>query len=100
MLGEPPNVEQFRAQFGWPDAVIGMPFDCPDVGRVLAELDADPQRSARIGHENARNAALQHDWVHRLETVFRTVGINPTPAMIDRRRRLEELAARPLPAPR
>ncbi len=96
MLGEPPNAEQFRSQFGWPDAVIRMPFDCPDVERVLAGLGADPQRLARIGHENARQAALQHDWLHRLECVFGTLGLDRTPAMIERRRRLAELAARPL----
>jgi hypothetical protein len=96
MLGEPPNVEQFRNQFGWPDAVIRVPFDCPDIGRVLGELDADPGRLARIRHENARQAALQHDWIHRLEIVFKTAGLDPTPAMRERRRRLEELAAQPL----
>jgi Glycosyl transferases group 1 len=95
MLGEPPNAEQFRSQFGWPDAVIRMPFDCPDVERVLADLDADPQRLARVRHENARQAALQHDWLHRLEVIFKTVGLVPTPAMSQRRRRLEELASSP-----
>ena len=98
MLGEPPKAEQFRSQFGWPDAVIRMPFDCPGVAQVLAELDADPRRLARIRHENARHAALQHDWSHRLESVFSTVGLTPTPAMSERRRRLSELAAYPLPA--
>jgi hypothetical protein len=97
LLGEPPKAEQFRSQFGWPDAVIRMPFDCADVERVLADLDADRERLARIGHENARQAALQHDWSHRLEAVFRTLGLNPTPAMIERQQRLRELAARPLP---
>jgi len=92
LLGEPPNAEQFRSQFGWPDAVIRMPFDCPDVGRVLAELDADPQRLARVGRENARQAALQHDWLHRLEIVFQTVGLDPTPAMLARRERLNRIA--------
>jgi hypothetical protein len=96
MLGEPPNAEQFRSQFGWPDAVIPMPFDCAGVGSVLAELDADQERLARIRHENARQAALEHDWLHRLETVFKIAGLRPTPAMSERRRRLEELAARPL----
>ena len=94
LLGEPPNTEQFRSQFDWPDAVIRMPFDCPDVGRLLAELDGDPQRLARIGRENARHAALKHDWTHRLENVFATLGLAPTPAMLERRGRLEELAAR------
>jgi Glycosyl transferases group 1 len=96
MLGEPPKAEQFRSQFGWPDAVIRMPFDCPDIERVLADLDADPQRLRRIRHENARQAALQHDWSHRLEVVFSTLGLDPTPAMLERRRRLDELAAHPL----
>jgi hypothetical protein len=96
LLGEPPKAEQFRSQFGWPDAVIRMPFDCPGVERVLAELDADPQRLARIRHENSRNAALQHDWIHRLECVFSTVGLDATPAMSERRRRLDVLAAYPL----
>ena len=97
MLGEPPNAEQFRSQFGWPDAVIRIPFDCPDIERMLAGLDADPPRLARIRHENARQAASQHDWIHRLESVFRTLGLERTPAMSERRQRLEELAARPLP---
>jgi len=95
MLGEPPNAEQFRSQFDWKDAVIRMPFDCPDVERVLAGLDADRERLARIGHENARQAALRHDWIHRLEIVFKTVGLAPTAAMVERRCRLDELAARP-----
>lgn len=93
MLGEPPKAEQFRSQFGWPDAVIRMPFDCPDVGRVLTELDTDQERLACIRHENARQAALQHDWLHRLELVFKTVGMAPTPGMVERRRHLNELAA-------
>jgi len=92
MLGEPPNADQFRSQFGWPDAVIRMPFNSPDVERVLADLDADPERLARIRYENARQAALRHDWLHRLESVFATLGLNPTPAMHARRRHLIDLA--------
>jgi hypothetical protein len=92
MLGEAPNTEEFRSQFGWQDAVIRVPFDCPDIGRVLAELDHQPERLARIRDENARNAALRHDWLHRLERVFQTLGITPTSEMRERRRRLDELA--------
>jgi len=99
LVGEPPSTEQFRSQFDWPEAVIRMPFDCPDVGRVLAELDADPRRLARIRHENARHAALKHDWTHRLENVFETMGLQPTPAMMERRRRLDALAALAAPGP-
>ena len=93
LIGEPPKAGQFREQFGWPNAVIRMPFDCPDVADLLAELDSDPLRLARIGNENARNAALRHDWVHRLEIVFKTLGMAATSEMLERQRRLSELAA-------
>ena len=92
MLGEPPNTEEFRLQFGWPDAVIRVPFDCPDFAAVLADLDRDPSRLARIRRDNASNAARHHDWLHRLEAIFATLGIEPTAGMLERRRRLSELA--------
>jgi predicted proteasome-type protease len=47
----------------------------------------------RIRSDNARNAALRHDWGHRLRTVFETLGLAPTEAMVARERRLQELAA-------
>jgi predicted transcriptional regulator len=93
MLGEAPRTDEFRKQFDWPDAVIPLPFDSPDVGRVLLELNSDPQRLARISRDNVRNAALRHDWVHRLRTVFETVGVRPTEAMSERESRLEAVAA-------
>jgi hypothetical protein len=93
MLGEAPRTEEFKKQFGWPDAVIRLPFDSPDVGRLLAELDNDPQRLARIRRDNVRNAALRHDSVHRLGTVFETIGIPPTRAMLAREEHLQRVAA-------
>ena len=41
MIGEAPRAEEFERQFDWPDAVIHVPFDCPDIGRILANLDED-----------------------------------------------------------
>jgi hypothetical protein len=93
MLGEPPRTEEFERQFSWPDAVIGLPFDSPEVARLLLDLNEDPARLGRIRRDNVRNAALRHDWVHRLRTVFDTLGIPPTEAMLARESRLQELAA-------
>ena len=92
MLGEAPRTEEFGRQFGWPDAVIPLPFDSPDVERILLELDRDPARLARTRGLNVHNAALRHDWVHRLRTVFETLGLAPTPGMVARQSRLQELA--------
>jgi hypothetical protein len=99
LLGEPPRTEEFQLQFGWPDAIIRLPFDSPDVERVLAELDANPQRLAKIRRENVHNAALRHDWVHRLRIVFETLGVPPPEAMLAREKRLQALAALALEAP-
>ena len=93
LLGEAPTTDEFRAQFDWPDAVIHMPFDYPRIEEVLVELTADPQRLLRASRSSARQAALRHDWLHRLEVIFNTLGMPPTPGMLERRQRLTELAA-------
>lgn len=95
LLGDPPDSEVFKQQFDWPDAVIRVPFDSPDIGRILAELDQDPSRLARIGRENARHAAGRHDWLHRLRTVYNTLGIPPTAGMRAREQQLQALVAAP-----
>jgi hypothetical protein len=92
VIGEAPRSEEFRRQFDWPDAVVHMPFDSPDVGEVLTRLDSDAARMDRIRWRNVQNAALRHDWVHRLGTVFATVGVPPTAGMIERQGRLVALS--------
>jgi glycosyltransferase involved in cell wall biosynthesis len=91
MIGEPPRLQQFQLEFGWRDALIHVPFDSPDIAEVLNSLNSDPERLAAIRRENVRNAAAQHDWLHRLRVVFETFGMPPTPAMLERERQLQQL---------
>ncbi|HYV65277.1 MAG TPA: glycosyltransferase [Myxococcales bacterium] len=100
LVGEAPRSDEFRRQFDWPDAVIRLPFDSPDAPAILEAIDADLRRVARIRRENVRQAALRHDWVHRLRVVFETLGIKPTEAMLAREERLRALAATEQPAAR
>ena len=93
MLGEPPRTDEFARQFDWPDAVIPLPFDSPDVGRVLSSLDGDPARLARIRRDNVANAARRHDWGRRFRTVCDTLGVAPPRGLAEREARLESLAA-------
>jgi hypothetical protein len=93
MLGEAPRTDEFERQFGWPDAVIRLPFDSPDVGRILAELDEDGPRLERVRRENVRQAALRHDWGHRVRTVFDTLRLPATEALRQREERLAQVAA-------
>jgi hypothetical protein len=94
MIGEAPRTEEFERQFDWPDAVIPLPFDSPDVGRILADLNQDNERLRAIRRNNVREAALRHDWLHRIQVVFDVLGLAPTDAMLSRAQRLHKIASR------
>jgi len=93
LVGEAPRSDEFQRQFNWPDSVIRMPFDSSDAAEMFAGIDADPRRIERIRLNNVQQAALRHDWVHRLRVVYETLGIRPTDAMLAREERLRSLAA-------
>lgn len=93
MLGEPPDNAAFRRLFDWDDAIIPVPFDAPGIGGVLDALDSDPGRLARVRRANAQHAALRHDWVHRLHSVYDTLGLPATEGMRAREARLQSIAA-------
>ncbi len=92
MIGEAPRTEEFKRQFDWPDAVIHVPFDSPDIGRILEELNGDPERLRAVRRNNAREAALRHDWLHRIQVVFDSLGLTPTEKMHARAQRLDQIA--------
>lgn len=94
MIGVAPRSEEFKRQFDWPDAVVHVPFDSPDISRILADLDGDPDRIATIRRSNVREAALRHDWLHRVFTVFDALGLPATAAMLERAQSLQQIAAR------
>jgi Glycosyl transferases group 1 len=92
MIGEAPRTEEFKRQFDWPDAVIHVPFDSADIGRILADLNADPERLRAARRNNIREAALRHDWLHRIQVVFDALGLAPTEEMRARAQRLDQIA--------
>jgi hypothetical protein len=92
MLGEAPRSEQFQRQFDWPDALLHMPFDAPQIGDFLAQLERDPQRLARIRRDNVYHAACRHDWTYRVRTVFEQLGLPVTEGMLAREASLRALA--------
>ena len=93
MIGEAPRTKEFKQQFGWADAVIPMPFDSADIGRVLADLKGDPERLLAVRRNNVREAARRHDWLHRIEVMFDILGLGPTDKMRARAKRLEQVAS-------
>ncbi|OWY66078.1 hypothetical protein B7486_38500 [cyanobacterium TDX16] len=94
MLGVPPECESFTQNFDWEDAVIKVSYDAPNIAKILAELDSQPDRLQKIRTDNVINSLLKHDWVYRWETILATVGLNSTPAMMARKAHLQNLVER------
>jgi hypothetical protein len=92
MVGEAPCSGEFKSQFDWPDAVVHAPFDSPDIVGILANLSRDSERLRAVRRTNVREAALRHDWLHRIRMVFDVLGLAPTEEMQNRARRLDQIA--------
>ncbi len=92
MLGEPPRSGPYLTLFDWPDAVVACPFDDPNVGDVIATLDADPDRCIRIRRDNLVNALLRHDCAYRVRTILERAGLSIPPALLARESRLKDIA--------
>ena len=92
MIGEAADCEAYRELFGWSEAVVPICPDGSDVTAVLNGLYCDPERTSAISRRNAKEALLRHDWVYRWNEMFRIVGIDPSPRMVARERRLKDMA--------
>lgn len=92
MVGEAPRTGKFLSLFDWPDSVVEARFDEPEIGSILAELDRDPERKARIRRDNMVHALRRHDWVYRLRTILDNAGMPLPSALLAREARLRELA--------
>jgi hypothetical protein len=95
MLGSAPPIPEFHACFDWPDAVIDIPREPENMTRILSDLEAQPGRLARIRRTNVLESLYRHDWSHRWQTVARALDLPDAPAMAERHRLLDALAAAP-----
>jgi hypothetical protein len=92
MLGEPPNCEAYHQCFNWSDAVIQVPYEAANIAEIIAELNAQPERLARIQTNNIVNSLLRHDWVYRWRNILDAVELEYTPQMMYREAQLKSLA--------
>jgi len=92
MVGERPKNEEFERLFDWPEAVTPLPYDSCEIDIVIKDLDGDLERQDRIRRTNVVQALMRHDWVYRWEAVLKTVGLEPTQRVLERKERLRKLA--------
>ena len=94
LLGQAPKqLPAFQEMCGWPDSVIEVNPDGSDVAEVMANLDANPERWQQISRRNTAEALRRHDWIYRWKEMFRVAGIPLSEGMLEREKRLQELAA-------
>lgn len=92
MIGDPPTTGPYVELFDWPDVVIRSPFDDPDIGERIAELDADPARCSRIRRDNMIQVLRRHDWVYRLRRILEESGLPIPDSVIEREAALSRRA--------
>ncbi len=93
LLGQAPTALTFRRDFPWPDAVVELKVDGSDAAEVVADLSQRPDEMARLGVRNAIAALRRHDWAHRWLSMLEAAGLPARPALYERMRTLDALAA-------
>jgi len=93
LLGTPPNNEDYRRNFNWPDAVVYLSNETSNVVDVIYELELQPERLEVARRNNITNSLERHDWVHRWREVLETIELPPNPKMKIREAQLKDLAA-------
>lgn len=92
MLGDYPDTDIYHQYFDWPDATIRMPFDNPNIGEMIKELDTQPERLARIRRDNVVNSLLKFDYVYSWEKILNVAGLSPHSKLLKRKEKLKEMA--------
>lgn len=92
LLGMPPKGEIFLRYFDWEDAVINVDFYHDNIVEVIQELDKQPDKIARISRRNVVNSLLKHDWVYTWRDILAHFDLQPSQAMINREKQLNQLA--------
>jgi hypothetical protein len=72
--------------------VIELPFDSANIDALMNELDGQPNRQQEIRRSNVVQALMRHDWAYRWETILKVAGLDPMPALLDRKECLGKLA--------
>ena len=92
LLGERPNNGEFERFFDWEDSLIDLPYNSPEADEIVRELDAQPERQARMQKRNVEQSLLRHDWAYRWESILHLVGLEGLPQLAARKQKLASLA--------
>jgi hypothetical protein len=93
MLGRAPKAPSFGQDFFWPDAVVDAGATEEELLAALARFKADPGLIERASRTGAIAALRSFDWAHRWKQILTLAGLEPSPKLLQRERRMQELAS-------
>jgi hypothetical protein len=93
LLGQAPNVQAFRNDFHWQDAIVELGSTAESVNAFLSTVERDRERYVAAGKRNAVEALKRFDWAYRWKELLRIAGLAPHPKLAAREQRLNDLAA-------
>ncbi len=92
MIGERPDNGQFERLFDWPDALMHLPYGSGGIDTLIRQLDRDPERLEKIRRTSIAQSLLKHDWAYRWEAMLAAARLEPLPALLKRKSRLQSLS--------
>lgn len=92
LVGARPDNGEFDRCFGWPNALVDLPYGSSDFAEAIEALENDRQAQDAIRHMNVIQSLLKHDWLYRWEAILRAAGMNPLSKLNERKNRLRQLA--------
>ena len=94
LIGMPPMGDVFPQYFDWEEPIIKVNLFEQDVLEVIQALDAQPDKVESIRRRNVVNTLLKHDWVYRWRQVLAAFDLEPSQAVLEREKCLQERARR------
>ncbi|MBT9310883.1 glycosyltransferase [Leptothoe kymatousa] len=92
LVGMPPMGDVFPRYFDWEDAIVRVNLYEQNVLEVMEELNNQPEKVEAMRRRNVVNSLRKHDWVYRWREMLSTFDLEPSQAMLDRERQLQQLA--------
>lgn len=92
LIGERPDNGQFERLFDWPGALMHLPYGSSDIDILIRELNKEPDHLEKVRRTNIAQSLLKHDWAYRWEAMLGAVGLEPMRALLERKKRLREMA--------
>lgn len=91
LTGRIPKNPNFKKVFPWKEPVIELPENHGEIADFMLDLQSQEERLRQVTYDNVLGSLKMHDFAYRWEEILQTAGLDPLPALAERKERLQEL---------